>query len=100
MRLESKTKEMPIRILPSLPVSFVIGSDFLEVFRMDIGFENRTWIFEEDLFTIYNFDLEDWKWLSRVLKKIKDADLSLNSAEFEFCYSQVKYLGFLVNENG
>ena len=61
MRLESKTKEMSIRILPSLPVSFVIGLDFLKVFRMDIDFENRTWIFKEDPSTIYNFDLEDWK---------------------------------------
>ena len=62
MRLESKTKEMSIRILHSLPVSFFIGLDFLKVFRMDIDFENRNWIFEEDPSTIYNFDLEDWKF--------------------------------------
>ena len=52
MRLESKIKEMSIRILPSLPVSFLIGSDFLKVIRMDIDFENRTWIFKEDPFKI------------------------------------------------
>ena len=39
-------------------------------------------------------------WLSRVLDRIIDSCLTINPDKSEFCCSEVKYLGFVVNRDG
>ena len=39
-------------------------------------------------------------WLRRVLEKIKSAGLTVNPDKCEFCRSQVRYLGFIVQQEG
>lgn len=39
-------------------------------------------------------------WLNRVLDKIKTAGLTINPDKCEFCKSQVRYLGFRLQEEG
>jgi len=46
-----------------------------------------------------SFD-EHLVWLKRVLDKIKAAGLTINPEKSKFCRSQVKYLGFLVQQEG
>ena len=41
---------------------------------------------------------EHLKWLSQVLNKINDANFNFNKCEF--CCSQVKYIGCVVDDNG
>ena len=43
---------------------------------------------------------EHFKWLRHVLKRIADAGLTINREKSEFCRSEVKYLGMLVNREG
>ena len=43
-----------------------------------------------------NFE-EHSKWLEAVLDKIAQANLSVNPEQCEFCRSEVKYLGYVVN---
>ena len=62
--------------------------------------EPHVFAYMDDIIVVTETFEDHSKWLSIVLKKIKDSNLSLNPAKCEFCCSQVKYLGFLVNENG
>ena len=39
-------------------------------------------------------------WLKRVLDKLKEAGLTINADKSHFCTTEVKYLGFLINEDG
>ena len=39
-------------------------------------------------------------WLRLVLRRLVDADLVINREKSEFCRSEVRYLGFVVNEKG
>lgn len=43
---------------------------------------------------------EHLNWLKRVLDRILSAGLSINRAKSEFCRSQVKYLGFIMRQDG
>ncbi|XP_046589428.1 uncharacterized protein LOC124293253 [Neodiprion lecontei] len=43
---------------------------------------------------------EHLEWLRRVLRTIRHANLTVNPDKCEFCCSEVKYLGFIVNEYG
>lgn len=43
---------------------------------------------------------EHLEWLQRVLRAIRKAGLTVNPDKCEFCRSEVKYLGFLVNKHG
>jgi len=43
---------------------------------------------------------EHLEWLERVLDKIFAAGLTINPAKCEFCRSQVRYLGFIVQRDG
>lgn len=43
---------------------------------------------------------EHLQWLKRVLEKIREAGLTINPEKSKFCRSQVKYLGFLVQQEG
>ena len=40
------------------------------------------------------------KWLEAVLEALKKANLQINLKKSEFCYAEVKYLGYIVNEDG
>lgn len=39
-------------------------------------------------------------WLKRVLDRIREAGLTINPEKSKFCRSQVKYLGFLIQQEG
>jgi len=39
-------------------------------------------------------------WLKRVLDRIREAGLTINPENSKFCRSQVKYLGFLIQQEG
>ena len=43
---------------------------------------------------------EHLKWVEIVLNKLVDARLKVNREKCEFCCSSVKYLGFLLDQNG
>ena len=43
---------------------------------------------------------EHLKWLEAVLDKITQANLTVKSEKCEFCRSEVKYLGYVVNRDG
>ena len=43
---------------------------------------------------------EDLKWFEAVLDKITQANLTVNPEKCEFCRSQVKHLGYIVNRDG
>lgn len=43
---------------------------------------------------------EHLEWLGRVLGKIFTVSLMINSAKCEFCRSQVRYLGFILQRDG
>ena len=62
--------------------------------------EPRVFVYMDDIIIVTESFEEHLKWLSKVVKKIKDTNLNLNLKKCEFCCSQVKYLGYLVNENG
>ena len=40
------------------------------------------------------------KWLDKVLEKLKSAGVTINPEKSLFCRAEVKYLGFLVNQDG
>ena len=52
-----------------------------------------------DLFVTQNFD-DHLKYLSLVLDKIRKANLTIGLNKCEFGFSEIKYLGFKVNEKG
>ncbi|XP_023245977.1 uncharacterized protein LOC111643085 [Copidosoma floridanum] len=43
---------------------------------------------------------EHLKWLEHVLKRVRDVGLTLNLEKSEFCQSEIRYLGVLVNRDG
>ena len=45
------------------------------------------------------FEEEHIKWLETVLEALKRANLQNNLKKSEFCCTEVKYLGYVVNEN-
>ena len=42
---------------------------------------------------------EHIKWLEAVLEALKKVNLQINLKKSEFCCTEVKYLGYVVNEN-
>ena len=40
------------------------------------------------------------RWLRKVLSALKDANLKINKDKSDFCCSEVKYLGYVVNNEG
>jgi hypothetical protein len=43
---------------------------------------------------------EHMYWLRKVLEALKEANLQINREKSEFCSAEVKYLGYVVNEEG
>lgn len=62
--------------------------------------EPDVFIYLDDIIIVTDIFEDHRNWLSIVLKKIKDANLNLNAAKCKFCCSPVKYLGYMVDNNG
>ena len=43
---------------------------------------------------------EHIKWLETVLAALKNANFQINLKKSEFCCAEVKYFGYIVNEDG
>ncbi|KMQ83753.1 reverse ribonuclease integrase, partial [Lasius niger] len=54
----------------------------------------------DDIVVVTSTFEEHLQWLKRVLDRIRDAGLTINPEKSKFCRSQVKYLGFLVQQDG
>lgn len=62
--------------------------------------EPYCFVYLDDIIIVTETFQEHLIWLKRVLDKIKEAQLLINTEKSEFCTNQVQYLGFLVNEKG
>ena len=97
----------------------VPGLGLLQFKRMPYGLTNAPATFQRLLDRIITPDMEPYAfaylddiiiatetfeehlhWLDKVLHKLREANLTINRDKCEFCRSQVKYLGFLVNSEG
>lgn len=67
---------------------------------IDSEMEPHVFAYMDDIIIVTETFEEHLERLSKVLKKIEDANLNSNSAKCQFCYSQGKYLGCLVNKKG
>ena len=54
----------------------------------------------DDIIVVNKTLEEHLKWLEAVLDKIRQANLTVNPEKCEFCRSEVKYLGYVVNRDG
>ena len=54
----------------------------------------------DDIIVVSETFEEHLKWLEAVLDKITQPNLNVNSEKCEFCRSEVKYLGYVVNRDG
>lgn len=88
-------KRMPFGLTNS-PATFQRMMDGL------IGPEMEPFVFTylDDIIIVTDTFEEHLEWLSKVIKVITNANLRINSEKSEFCTSEVRYLGFLVNEKG
>lgn len=62
--------------------------------------EPNVFAYLDDIIIVTKTFEEHLYWLRKVLTEIRDAKLKLNLGKCEFCCQEVKYLGYLVNENG
>ena len=62
--------------------------------------EPHAFAYLDDIIIVTETFEEHLYWLSKVIGRIRDANLKINAGKCEFCCSQVRYLGFLVNESG
>jgi len=62
--------------------------------------EPHAFAYLDDIVVVTKTFDEHLEWLSRVLSRIKGAGLTINPEKSKFCRSQVKYLGFLVQQDG
>ena len=54
---------------------------------------------EDSVLVTQTFD-DHLIWLRHVLSKIRGAGLTINKEKSEFCRTQVRYLGFVINCDG
>ena len=54
----------------------------------------------DDIIVVTKAFKEHLKWLEAVLDKITQANLTVNPEKCEFCRSEVKYLGYVLNRDG
>ena len=62
--------------------------------------EPHAFSYLDDMIIVSDTFEEHMKWHEHVLTRIKDAGLTINREESEFCRSEVKFLGVLVNRDG
>ncbi|KMQ83058.1 reverse ribonuclease integrase [Lasius niger] len=62
--------------------------------------EPHAFAYLDDIVIVTRSFEEHLVWLKRVLDRIKEAGLTINPEKSKFCRSQVKYLGFLVQQEG
>lgn len=64
------------------------------------NFDNKVFAYLDDIIIISSSFQEHVSILSRVLDKLRQANLTINLEKCEFFRSQLKYLGYVVDENG
>jgi len=62
--------------------------------------EPHAFAYLDDIMVVTSTFEEHLEWLDRVLSKISTAELTINPEKCEFCRSQVRYLGFVVQQGG
>lgn len=60
----------------------------------------HVFVYLDDIIIVATSFVEHLKWLRIVLEKLQSAGLTINREKSEFCCSEVKYLGFIVNKSG
>lgn len=63
-------------------------------------FEHRVFVFVDDVIIVSNNFEQHMSLLTRVLQKLKMANLTINSKKSLFFRRQLKYLGYIVDSNG
>lgn len=63
-------------------------------------FEHRVFVFVDDVIIVSNSFAQHILLLTRVLEKLKIANLTINFKKSQFFRTQLKYLGFIVDSNG
>ncbi|RYA67551.1 hypothetical protein DD595_26180, partial [Enterobacter cloacae complex sp. 4DZ3-17B2] len=54
----------------------------------------------DDIIVVTETVEEHFSWLRVVLRRLREANLTINLEKSEFCRDGVKYLGFIVNREG
>jgi len=62
--------------------------------------ELHAFAYLDDIVIVTSTFEEPLEWLDRVLNKISAAGLTINPEKCQFCHSQVRYLGFIVQRDG
>lgn len=60
----------------------------------------HAFVYLDDIIVVTRTFDEHLHWLRQVLQRIRYAGLTINRAKCEFCRSEVRYLGFVVNQKG
>lgn len=63
-------------------------------------FEHRVFVFVDDVIVVSNTFEQHISLLTRVLEKLKMANLTINFTKSQFFRNQLKYLGYVVDSNG
>ena len=59
VELSKTTRLIRARVFKSLPVSVVLGLDFLIAFKLRVDFENRSWVFKDDPSSVHYFEIQE-----------------------------------------
>lgn len=62
--------------------------------------ESHAFAYLDDIVVVTRTFEEHLSWLKRALDRIKEAGLTINQKKSKFCRSQIKYLGFLIQQEG
>ena len=65
-----------------------------------VAWEPYVFAYLDDVIIVSPTFEEHIKWLETVLTALKNANLQINLKKSEFCCAEVKYLGYIVNEDG
>ena len=97
-RGQFRFKRMPFGMCNS-PSTYQQMMDKL-IMDLPTGADEHIFAYLDDIIIATETFEEHMFWLEVVLKKITAAGLVINPAKSEFCRSEVKYLGFMVNAEG
>ena len=67
---------------------------------INAAWEPSVFAYLDDVIIVSPTFEENVKWLEIVLSALKVANLQINLKKSEFCCAEVKYLGYIVNEDG